>query len=226
MGVVIMKHRTFFFLTTLYLAFSTSTVWAQPSSQVVWTPETIDLIRSADPEKGKQLSGSCDSCHGSDGLSKLPMYPHLAGQRADYTYKQLRDYKDATRKNMVMNSLVANLSDQDMADLSVYYESLPPPKGTADAKSLPVANTVIKVGDGKRLIPSCDSCHSSRGNSRNHGVALLDGQTKGYLKQTLQDYKTGARANDVYGVMRSISARLSEEEIELCATYYAAERER
>jgi cytochrome c553 len=221
-GVVIMTRRKHFALMVLLLAFS-NTVWAAPSSQVVWTPETIGLIRSADPEKGKTLSGSCASCHGAEGLSTVAMYPHLAGQRADYTYKQLHDYKDGSRKNMIMNSLVANLSDQDMADLSVYYESLPPPGGQSGLQSSHVSDTVIRIGDGKRLLPSCDSCHSSPGNLRNYGIPLLDGQTQGYLKQTLQDYKTGARANDVYSVMRLISARLTEEEIELCATHYAAE---
>lgn len=224
MGVVIMKRRIHYALMLLLLTFS-SALCAAPSSEVVWTPETLKLIRSADPEKGKNLSGSCTSCHGAEGLSTVPMYPHLAGQRADYTYKQLRDYKDGNRKNMIMNSLVANLSDQEMADLSVYYANLPLPNGQEGAKPPHVGDTVIKIGDGKRLIPSCDSCHRSPGNLRNYGVPLLDGQTQGYLKQTLEDYKTGARANDVYSVMRSISARLSEEEIELCAIHYAAERQ-
>ena len=223
MGMVIMKRQIHYCFILLMLALS-GALCAAPSSQVVWTPETISLIRNANPEQGKKLSSSCASCHGAEGLSPVPMYPHLAGQRADYTYKQLRDYKDGTRANMIMSSLVANLSDQDMADISVYYESLPPPKGQQDAQASPVSKTVIKIGDGKRLIPSCESCHNSPGNLRNYGVALLNGQTQEYLKQTLKDYKSGARANDVYSVMRLISAQLSDEEIELCASYYAAEQ--
>jgi cytochrome c553 len=208
------------FVALITLVLLSIGVLAAPSSQVAWTKATRKLIASGDANKGKQLSARCASCHGSEGVSPVPTYPHLAGQRADYTYKQLRDYKDGTRSHAIMSALVAGLSDQDMADLSVFYASFPPPKGQAD-RSIDASETVIRVGDGKRLIPSCASCHESRGSLRNYGVPVLDGQTEQYLKQSMQAYKTGTRANDVYQVMRSIAKNLTDEEIAQTAAYYA-----
>jgi cytochrome c553 len=215
-----MKIQHLFSVIILLLGTWTS-VSATPSSQVSWTPETFNLLKNANPEKGKTLSAGCASCHGAEGVSPAATFPHLAGQRADYTYKQLRDYKDKTRTHAMMNALVAGLSDQDMADLSVFYADLPLPEGKSSDETIDVSESVITKGDGKRLIPSCASCHDSRGSLKNYGVPVLDGQMETYLNQTTQAYKTGARANDVYKVMRLIAQQLTDEEIAMSAAYYA-----
>lgn len=208
------------FGATIILLLTSTLLLAAPSSQVAWTPETLKLIKGGDPIKGKALATGCASCHGAEGISPIPAYPHLAGQRADYTYKQLRDYKDKTRNNAIMSGLVAILSDQDMADLAIFYASFPVPKGQSAGAI--AATELVTKGDGKRLIPSCASCHESRGSLRNYGVPLLDGQAKAYLEQTMKDYKTETRANDVYSVMRLIAKELTDQEIAQTADYYTS----
>ncbi len=42
----------------------------------------------------------CGGCHGDDGNSLKPTVPKLAGQHADYLYKQLRNFKAADGKPM------------------------------------------------------------------------------------------------------------------------------
>lgn len=42
----------------------------------------------------------CGGCHGDDGNSLKPAIPKLAGQHADYLYKQLRNFKAADGKPM------------------------------------------------------------------------------------------------------------------------------
>lgn len=42
----------------------------------------------------------CSGCHGDDGNSLKPTVPKLAGQHADYLYKQLRNFKAADGKPM------------------------------------------------------------------------------------------------------------------------------
>jgi cytochrome c553 len=54
-----------------------------------------------------------------------------------------------------------------------------------------------------------------------HGIPALAGQNALYFKQTMEAYASGARANDVYSVMRSIAKELTPEEIEELAEYYA-----
>ena len=60
-------------------------------------------MKSGDPEKGRQASASCAGCHGAEGTSPNPVFPHTAGQEPAYAYEQLKDYKDRTRANECVN---------------------------------------------------------------------------------------------------------------------------
>lgn len=81
----------------------------------------------ADPtgniDQGKAKSTTCAACHGVDGNSQAAMFPKLAGQHPDYLYNALLEYKAGTRKNAIMGGQVTALSEQDMADLAVYFGS-------------------------------------------------------------------------------------------------------
>lgn len=196
--------------------------WAEPASNVAWTGETRQLVASGDRKRGQALAASCASCHGDQGISEIPGYPHLAGQLATYTYKQLRDYKDNKRPQSVMSALVANSSDQDMADLAAWYASLPlPPPSATQSEQAASAVTLVTHGDGKRLVPPCASCHGANGEGAVIDVPALAGQSAAYLETTMLAYRSGARANDTYARMRAMAQVLSEAEIAALARYYA-----
>ncbi len=80
--------------------------------------------QAADVAAGKAKSAMCAACHGANGISQIPMYPNLAGQKSQYLVKQLKAFKDGTRKDPVMSPMAAPLSDADIVNLSAYYESL------------------------------------------------------------------------------------------------------
>jgi len=73
---------------------------------------------------GKAKAGMCAGCHGAAGVSPVPIYPNLAGQKAAYTAKQLKAFKAGTRKDPMMGAMAKPLSDADIANLAAYYESL------------------------------------------------------------------------------------------------------
>jgi len=84
---------------------------------------------SADIDAGKAKAAVCAGCHGANGVSVIPTYPNLAGQKAAYLESSLKAYKTQERKGgsaAVMWGMAAPLSDEDMANLSAYYESLSP----------------------------------------------------------------------------------------------------
>lgn len=86
------------------------------------------LAQADDIEAGKALSATCVACHGADGISgTLPTYPIIAGQYEDYLVKALTEYRDGGRKNIIMGSMAAALSDEDIEKLAAYYASLPSP---------------------------------------------------------------------------------------------------
>lgn len=79
---------------------------------------------AADIEAGKAKSAMCAACHGAKGMSVAPMWPNLAGQKAMYLSKQIKAFRDGTRKDPSMAPMVANLTDEDADNLAAYYASL------------------------------------------------------------------------------------------------------
>jgi cytochrome c553 len=81
-------------------------------------------VFAGDAAAGKGKSMMCGACHGVAGISAIPTYPNLAGQKEAYLLKQLKDFKAGTRNDPTMKGMVAALSDTDMADLAAYFASL------------------------------------------------------------------------------------------------------
>lgn len=79
---------------------------------------------AGDIAAGKAKSGLCVACHGVNGISSVPMYPNLAGQKEAYLAKQLTAFKKGERKDPVMAPMAMPLNDADIANISAYYASL------------------------------------------------------------------------------------------------------
>lgn len=72
---------------------------------------------------GQDKARACQVCHGPGGKSTNPIYPILSGQHAQYIEKQLRAFRDGTRKDPIMNGMAAPLNDQDIEDVAAYFQS-------------------------------------------------------------------------------------------------------
>ena len=78
---------------------------------------------------GKALSAPCATCHGSDGMAIMPIYPNLAGQNETYLVNALKSYRGDLRQGPtagLMTPMAKTLSDEDIAALAAYYASLAP----------------------------------------------------------------------------------------------------
>ncbi|MDD5632683.1 MAG: c-type cytochrome, partial [Methylococcales bacterium] len=135
---------------------------AEPSSQIAWTPDILNLVKNGDLNKGKALAETCKSCHGDKGQGMkeetrddeiLPAIPALAGQVATYTYKQLRDYANGNRSHIQMTGIAKGLTERAAADLAVWFGSLPPAADKSGSKNLDRAEKMVESGDGKRILP-------------------------------------------------------------------------
>lgn len=76
---------------------------------------------AGDAAAGKAKSAPCAGCHGANGISGNDLWPNLAGQKAGYLVKQIKDFKAGTRKDPMMGAMVMGLSDQDIEDLAAFY---------------------------------------------------------------------------------------------------------
>jgi cytochrome c553 len=83
---------------------------------------------------------ACTACHGENGLGVEapldPKPPVLAGQHADYLEQALASYRNARRKNVVMNGMAQLLkSDEEIKVVAAYFASQPSPLATATPES-------------------------------------------------------------------------------------------
>jgi len=214
----------------LFLAFiAPVVVHAEPASQIAWTAEVLNIVKNGNLNKGKDLAESCKSCHGDKGQGMaeekrddetLPAIPALAGQVATYTFKQLRDYFNGSRSHDSMTPVAKGLTEQDAADLAVWFNSLPKPEIKSSSQNLARAEKMVEQGDGKRILPPCFVCHGGKGQGEKMDIPALAGQQAGYFSDTLMAYKNGQRHNDIYSRMRLIAQQLSDDEIKELAQYY------
>ena len=183
---------------------------------------TADSLVEGAAEAGKARSLTCTACHGQEGNSVNPLWPNIAGQNAPYTVETLQAFKDGKRNNPLMSSQAMLLSDEDMRNLAVYYESLPAAvSAVADPGSVARAEALYRGGNEDAGIPACLACHgpTGRGNPA-AAYPALNGQHAAYTAKQLRDYASGDRKSvDKTRVMNEISARLSEEDIVALASY-------
>ncbi|MCJ2378863.1 cytochrome c4 [Vibrio sp. ZSDZ34] len=178
-------------------------------------------------EAGKAKSQTCVACHGADGNSQLTMYPKLAGQHAKYLEKQLKELKlgmtsggKQGRYDPVMSGMAMPLSDEDMADLSAYYASLPISSNTTPEDVVEQGKALYAAGDAERGITACIACHGPRGNGTElSGFPKVSGQHADYIKLQLEKFRDGNRNNDMNGMMRDIAKKLSDNDIEVLSKY-------
>ncbi|NKB36194.1 MAG: c-type cytochrome [Gammaproteobacteria bacterium] len=180
------------------------------------------VLANGDIAAGKSKSVTCSACHGQDGngVESLPMQPRLAGQHAEYTAKQLRDYQSKARENAIMAPMIAALSEEDINDISAYYASLKGTIGSSSAELLETGETLYRAGNAETGLAACMACHgpSGRGNPAAKYPAL-SGQWAEYTKIQLMAFKSETRSNDLSAVMRDVATKMSKEEIEAVSNY-------
>jgi cytochrome c553 len=171
----------------------------------IWTVSAS----AADITAGEQKAANCLGCHGPKGKSSNAQWPNLAAQQSTYIVNQLNAFKTGTRNNPMMQSMAANLSDEDINNLAAYYFSQPPVSAGGDpnlAKS------------GKTKAGMCLGCHGSTAEG-NGQFPRLAGQHPDYLAKQLSNFKEGVRKN---GHMQAIAGTLSEDDMKALAAYFGS----
>jgi cytochrome c553 len=187
------------------------------TSAVVMTPQLLDESSRLSVGRGATLALRCTMCHGVRGMSGANT-PNLAGQYPAVIYKQLLDFASGARRNAVMSPMVANLSDQDMRDLSAYYAYLPRYVTPRSAAGVPAPGIVVR-GAPLRNIPACAACHG--GIDHKAGSPWLEGMPAAYTKGQLQAFANDTRHNDINEQMRNVARNMTPDEIDAAAAYYA-----
>ncbi len=179
-------------------------------------PPEVDLARAEDIHMG-----ACFMCHGADGESSTPLYPRLAGQHYQYTAKQLAAFKSGARKSTTMAGMVADLTEEDMVALGVYFEKKPTSGNpVSDPELLEVGRFIYHRGNEFSGVAACATCHGPEG----HGSAQLPrlaSQISRYVENQLKSFNQRERTSE-NDVMHSIAANMTELEIKAVSLYVSS----
>jgi cytochrome c553 len=182
-------------------------------------------------EAGEAKAAVCTACHGVNGNSVNPEWPSLAGQNAAYTREQLAMFKSRKRINEIMYPVIANLTDQDFADLAEFFAKQTPAGLEADPSYWKAGESLYVSGDLTRNIPACTACHGPAGQGNSAaGYPALRAQHSVYTVKQLQDYHSKNRYRDSVdpakvhatpnsAMMTTVAERLTPEDIRNLASY-------
>jgi cytochrome c553 len=207
------------------------------ASAIAGSQDFVDLRRIGplvgDANAGKEKAAVCSACHGPAGISPAPAFPNLAGQRAEYLYWQLVEFKREARPDSPMTSQVANLDDAAMRDLAAWFASLPPvPAATASSTvSASRGAALYREGNPATGTPPCQGCHGVDGDG--HPLAADDpsyrtypalrGQHADYVVQRLKGFHDGKYLSSSSDrVMTPVARTLDDDSIKALASWIEA----
>ncbi|QXH53647.1 cytochrome c4 [Pseudomonas fakonensis] len=168
---------------------------------------------------------ACMGCHGVDGKGIAAAgFPRLAGLPAGYLAKQLRDFRQGSRKQAVMEPLAKALDEAEIDAVSHYLAQLPadpaPDLRRQQIATDPLTRLAL-YGDWGRQLPGCVQCHGPGGSGVGEHFPPLAGQPAAYLAAQLQAWRIGTRSNDPNQLMVNVAKALSDSEVEALAGYFA-----
>ncbi|MBY0412341.1 MAG: cytochrome c4 [Burkholderiaceae bacterium] len=176
-----------------------------------------------DVEAGKKKIAMCIGCHGIPGYQgsfpEVYKVPMISGQGAKYITASLEAYRKGERKHPTMRGVATSLTDQDIADLSAYYEqhgktSVELPAKPSREPSVEVAALLTKG--------ACVSCHGDNfAKPIDPSYPKLAGQHSDYLFVALKSYKQ--EKSSVVGrgnaIMGGVAKQFTNAELKALAGY-------
>jgi len=155
----------------------------------------------------------CAACHGAQAISANDTWPNLAGQHGAYLARILRAYKSGDQKDVAMTPIAQPLSDEDIQNLAVYYNSL-------SCRTVAVKARIGDAAAGEALAKNCVACHGATGTATNPAWPNLAGQKSGYLVNVLKSFRGGLRKDPM---MAAVARGLSDADIDNLAAYFSGQ---
>lgn len=212
-------------LTTLFaLSVACATGLAQAQTAPAAAPAAGKPATPASPKSLEAKIEMCVGCHGIIGyrasFPEVHRVPKIAGQSAQYIAAALKAYKTGDRKHPTMRGIAESLSEQDIADISTYYQDL----GKAGRAPLaekpsraPNAQVAVMLQKG-----NCVACHGANlSKGIDPSYPKIAGQYDDYLFVALKAYKTdnNATMGRNNGIMGAIAKQFSNNELKALANY-------
>jgi cytochrome c553 len=190
-----------------------------------WLPSAHAADLQGDAKAGAKKIDMCIGCHGIVGYQasfpEVYKVPKISGQGGKYLSGALAAYRSGDRKHPTMRGVADSLTDQDIADVSAYYEQHGKDAGTQPLPAEPSRKPGDQV-DALLKKGNCISCHGQNFSKPiDPSYPKLAGQNADYLYFALRSYKTEhnpqfGRSN---GIMAAMAKQFSNAELKTLADY-------
>ena len=176
-----------------------------------------------DVEAGKKKIAMCIGCHGIVGYqSSFPevhKVPMISGQNGKYIAAALDAYRKGERKHPTMRGIADTLTDQDIADVSAYYEQHG--KSGVELPAKPAREPSVQVAELLKK-GACVSCHGDNfAKPIDPSYPKIAGQHADYLFVALKSYKVekNTKVGRNNAIMGGISKQFTNAELKALAGY-------
>jgi cytochrome c553 len=144
---------------------------------------------------GEKKAAMCIGCHGIKGYQasfpEVHKVPMISGQGGKYIAASLDAYRKGDRKHPTMRAIAGSLKDQDIADLSAYYEQHGKEAAASAPEQIPAPSPAVAALLTKG---ACISCHGANFSKPiDPSYPKIGGQHADYLYVALKSYKTEGR---------------------------------
>ncbi len=217
-------------LTTLF-ALAVSCGTSLSYAQAPAAPKTASAPAAAATSGGAKSIDTkvalCIGCHGIKGYQasfpEVHKVPMISGQGAKYIAAALTAYKNGDRKHPTMRAIAAGLSEQDITEISTYYEA----HGKEEGKALPekLGKEPSPQVAGLMQKAACVSCHGANlAKPIDPSYPKIAGQHADYMFVALKAYKADNNAvvGRSNGIMGAIAKQFSNAELKALAGYVSS----
>ena len=174
------------------------------------------------------VTARCEACHGSGGAEPVAgLVPALAGQKAAYLARALKEYRDDVRQSGMMEPVAHDLDDATIRALALHYaaSASPPAPAGAVRPGTPVGDVdrggrIVRLGLPEARVAPCSACH---GANRSDQFPRIGGLSSAYIVTQLELFRDGVRSASPHAeIMANVASHLDDAMMEDVAAYLAA----
>jgi sulfide dehydrogenase cytochrome subunit len=173
----------------------------------------LELLASG--RSAEALSGPCNGCHGTDGISQGDAIPSIAGMNAEYMTEAMVQFKEGRRNATIMNRIAKGYKDYELRKIARYFSSI-------EWKTVPSIQQETLVARGRELHEQhCAECHEDSGRYQDKDMPRIAGQRHHYLQTQLLLYYQGEEKLPQPSEMAEKLAEIAKGDLPALSAFYS-----
>lgn len=170
------------------------------------------------PSSASMLANTCAGCHGTNGASAGDSMPIVGGLDKRFLAEILTQFKTGERDSTIMGRIMRGYSDLEIQAIASHM-------GKQEWVSSNSKVNQALVTQGQEIHDSqCKTCHKENGIEQDDETPRLAGQWPDYTQYMLYRFHDIGSPASQPRKMRKRVQKLSQEELDALADFYAAQK--